>query len=79
MSAFDRQLVNTLDAMHKDLFGGRMENHCQWAYNSRTDIYHCPHTAVYGKDLMERIPAAQDLNSEANTEAWLQRDQEHNL
>lgn len=79
MGAFDRQLVNALDNLHKDLMGGRAENHCQWFYNAKSDIYHCPHTAVYGKDLMERIPAFQDLNSETNTEAWLQRDQEHKL
>ena len=73
MGNFDRQLVNALHKMHRSTMGTRVDPYCWWQYNGATDIYHCPHTAVFGKDLMERIPIAQHLNSPANEEAWAKR------
>ena len=55
MSNFDRQIANALDAYHRELFGGR-GGVCQWYYHGVKDIYHCPHTAIFGKDLMARMP-----------------------
>ena len=66
MASFDRQLTNALDNMHRELYGGRVDPHCQWAYNSTTDIYHCPHTAVFGKDLMARMPSWAAFNNPAS-------------
>jgi len=52
---FDRQLANALDKVHRELFGGNKSD-CRWYYSGKLDIYHCPHTAIYGKDLMAMIP-----------------------
>mgnify|MGYP001603195055 CR=1 FL=1 len=56
MSNLDRQITNALDKIHRELNGGRMPSGCRWYYSSSTDIYHCPHTAIRGSDLMQRIP-----------------------
>ncbi len=63
MGNFDRQLTNMLDTMHREQLGPRIDNHCQWFYNTKSDIYHCPHTALFGKDLMARIPEWQAFNA----------------
>lgn len=65
MGNFDRQLTNYLDKIHRQMFGTRngMEQ-CRWYYSSKQDIYHCPHTAIYGKDLMPKIPEWTDLTGQ---------------
>lgn len=64
MSNFDRQVCNALDKIHLELRGGRLDPHCRWSYNGHSDIYHCPHTAIFGKDLMARILGWQDFNNQ---------------
>ena len=56
MSNLDRQIVNALDTLHREMFGGRLNPQCQWFYSGFKDIYHCPHTAIFGKDVIARIP-----------------------
>ena len=61
MGNFDRQVANALSRIHRQLFGSRKPE-CRWYYSSKQDIYHCPHTAIYGKDLMREIPEWNDFN-----------------
>lgn len=77
MSNFDRQLTNALTTIHRELFGGRLDPACRWYYDSKSDIYHCPHTAVYGKDLMARIPEWAEFNDGPAVSKW--NNQEHTL
>lgn len=56
MSNIDRQIVNRLDTLHRELFGGHMDNHCRWYYSSIVDVYHCPHTAFKGSEIIALIP-----------------------
>lgn len=75
MGNFDRQLVNALDKLHRELYGGR-SMYCTWYYNGKSDIYHCPHTAVYGKDLMARMPEWAEFNNSPAITEWTNREQE---
>ncbi len=74
MGNFDRQIANALSKLHRELFGGHMEAACRWHYNSKSDIYHCPHTAIFGKALMEHLPDWEEFNQGPATDH-----QEHNL
>ena len=56
LSNLDKQITNALDKMHLEINGGRTASGCRWYYSSSQDIYHCPHTAIRGSDLMQRIP-----------------------
>ena len=62
MSNFDRQVANALVKIHRELYGGKLSD-CRWYYNAKSDIYHCPHTAISGKDLMARMPDWTDFNA----------------
>lgn len=55
MGNFDRQVANALVRLHRELFGHHSDT-CRWHYNGKSDIYHCPHMAIYGKDLMPQVP-----------------------
>jgi len=55
MSNIDKQIANMLDRIHRELYGGRMSP-CRWYYNGTKDVYHCPHTAVFGKEVFTRLP-----------------------
>tara|TARA_Y100000310_G_scaffold342019_1_gene443360 strand:- start:573 stop:824 length:252 start_codon:yes stop_codon:yes gene_type:complete len=55
MGQFDRQIANALDKVHRDLAGAN-DGDCRWYYSGKLDIYHCPHTAISGTDLMALIP-----------------------
>lgn len=55
MSNLDRQIANTLVRIHRELFGNSSDS-CWWFYSGKLDIYHCPHTAIYGKDLLAQLP-----------------------
>ena len=61
MSNFDRQVANALARIHRELFGGQAPP-CRWYYSASQDIYHCPHTAIFGKDLMAQIPEWKEFN-----------------
>jgi len=70
VSNADRQIVNMLDTIHREMFGTRtLETHCQWYYDGKTDIYHCPHTAVFGKEVIGRIPP-HHVEPNPAQEAW---------
>jgi hypothetical protein len=62
VSNFDRQVTNALRRMHLEAMGPRIESSCRWYYNSKNDVYHCPHAAIFGKDLMARIPDWNKFN-----------------
>ncbi len=70
MGNFNRQLTNALSRIHRQMFGGRMPE-CRWYYSSKQDLYHCPHTAVFGKDLMLEIPAWIEFSGQTDAkEQW---------
>tara|TARA_Y100000310_G_scaffold328215_1_gene395974 strand:+ start:937 stop:1188 length:252 start_codon:yes stop_codon:yes gene_type:complete len=62
MGQFDRQIANALDKVHRDLSGVN-NGDCRWFYSGKLDIYHCPHTAIAGKDLMLLIPDWEHWNT----------------
>lgn len=71
MSNIDRQITNIFTAIHREQFGARhTEPQCRWYYDSNTDIYHCPHTAVYGKDIIARILGPSSTGSSGAWEDW---------
>lgn len=76
MGNFDRQIANVLARMHRQTRGG--DGSCRWYYSGKLDLYHCPHTAIYGKDLMLEIPEWNDFNSGRNA-ALDAPHEEHNL
>ena len=44
---------------------------CRWYYSSNQDIYHCPHTAIFGKDLMPHIAEWREFNGQTEAkEKW---------
>jgi len=56
VSSIDKQIVNRLLKMHQEMLGPRADNYCRWYYDGNTDIYHCSHTAFYGKDVISGLP-----------------------
>ena len=71
MGNIDRRIANVLTAIHRELFGvRRVQPQCRWYYDGNTDIYHCPHTAVFGKDVMARIPDEAYMGHSPAVEAW---------
>lgn len=62
MGHLDRQIANALDRVHRELTGTNTGD-CRWYHSGHRDIYHCPHTAVHGRDLMAMIPAWNTWNS----------------
>ena len=70
MGNFERQVANALSRIHRNMFGGNSPE-CRWYYSSKQDIYHCPHTAIYGKDLMMEIPAWNNFTGQTEAKsAW---------
>jgi hypothetical protein len=71
MSNIDRQIANVLTHIHREQFGARtISPHCRWYYEGNTDIYHCPHTAVFGKEVISRIPSPYNQGLNPAWEAW---------
>jgi len=69
MGNFERQVANALTRIHRQIRGG--DGSCRWYYSGKQDIYHCPHTAIYGKDLMREVPAWNDFNERTEAQvAW---------
>ena len=58
----DKQIVNILDRLHSSQ--GHGHHPCQWYYSGSKDIYHCPHTAFKGSEV---IPLIQNYYQEAST------------
>ena len=67
MSNLDKQIANALDTLHRQIWGGRAVDGCRWYYSHAEDIYHCPHTAIRGKDLMQEIPEWLAFNESTPT------------
>lgn len=79
MGNFERQLSNALRRIHRQIRGS--DGVCRWYYSSKRNIYHCPHTAIYGKDLMLQIPGWREFNerTEAKVEWDRSPESEHTL
>ncbi len=70
MSNIDKQIVNALDTIHREMFGTRKDDSpCRWYYSGFKDIYHCEHTALFGGEVIARIPHHTEESNPAQ-ETW---------
>jgi len=78
MSNIDRQIANVLVKIHREIMGGD-GSECRWYYSGHLDIYHCPHTAIFGKEVMDHIPS-QFVEPNAAQDVWKESpESEHTL
>ena len=52
MNTTERQIVASLDQLHRELVGVKP---CRWAYDGRTDTYTCPHLEFTGKRVIGKV------------------------
>ena len=51
-STTERQIVASLDQIHREMVS---HEPCSWDYDGGKDVYSCPHIALAGKVVIERV------------------------
>jgi len=78
VSIVDKQIASVLRQIHQETLGVS-DASCRWYYSHSTDIYHCSHTAIFGKDVIPRVHPAYARTSPAIAEWEYKGEVEHRL